>query len=77
MTLNELKANDVAYIKQILHPDLALVSRILALGLIPGELIQVLNVAPMGCPLQVKVGGTFVSVRRSDATFIELSEEGK
>lgn len=74
MTLNELKPNQSATISSINHPDVALVSRILALGIIPGEVLKVLNVAPMGCPLQVQVGDTFVSIRRHDAAFIQLKQ---
>ncbi|WMN61589.1 ferrous iron transport protein A (plasmid) [Pseudoalteromonas xiamenensis] len=73
MTLNELKKNQTATISAINHPDVALVSRILALGIVPGEELKVLNVAPMGCPLQIQVGGTFVSIRKADAVFIQLS----
>lgn len=42
-------------------------TRYLSLGLIPGSVITVLTVAPMGCPLQIKVGSTYLSIRRVEA----------
>ncbi|MFC3034714.1 ferrous iron transport protein A [Pseudoalteromonas fenneropenaei] len=77
MTLSELKPNQAAIISAITHPDAALVSRILALGIVPGEVLKVLNIAPMGCPMQVLVGDTFVSIRRADAAHIELQGKEK
>ncbi|WP_440056854.1 FeoA family protein (plasmid) [Pseudoalteromonas sp. T1lg65] len=72
MTLDELEKNTTAKIKSIEHPDVALLSRVMALGLIPGESVQVINLAPLGCPIQIKVGDTFISVRKADAKFIEV-----
>jgi ferrous iron transport protein A len=73
MTLNELKPKQKAVIDALNYQDIALASRIMALGIVPGEQIELMNVAPMGCPLQVKVGDTLVSVRKSDADFISLT----
>ncbi|BBN83720.1 hypothetical protein PA25_37050 [Pseudoalteromonas sp. A25] len=73
MTLNDLKLRQKALITALEHQDVALASRIMALGLVPGELIELMNVAPMGCPLQVKVGDTLVSVRKADASLISIT----
>ncbi|MEJ6476220.1 FeoA family protein [Pseudoalteromonas piscicida] len=72
MTLDKLSKNGVATITSLTHPDTALLSRIMALGIMPGEQIEVINVAPLGCPMQVKIGDTFVSVRKADAQFVEI-----
>jgi len=50
------------------------VSRFLSMGLVPGTAIQVLRVAPMGCPLQVKAGSTLLSIRRTEAESIQVEE---
>lgn len=73
MTLADLQPNDSAIIAGIAHPDAALISRVMALGLIPGEVITVLNVAPLGCPIQTQVGNAYISIRKTDARFIQLS----
>jgi len=41
--------------------------RLLSLGLIPGSQVQIIRTAPLGCPLQVKVGSTLLSIRRAEA----------
>ena len=44
----------------------------MALGIIPGEQLKVTNIAPMGCPLQIQLANTLVSVRKKDAQFIQV-----
>lgn len=72
MTLDQVSKHTTAVITALTHSDSALLSRVMALGIIPGEPISVVNVAPLGCPLQVKVGDTLISVRKSDAQHIEI-----
>ena len=47
-------------------------SRLLSLGLIPGSTIQVMRIAPLGDPMQVKVGGSTLSIRKADADVISV-----
>lgn len=47
-------------------------SRLLALGLFPGQEVQVLRRSPFGDPLQIKSGATLLSVRLSEAKSIEM-----
>ena len=47
-------------------------SRIYALGLHPGAEVSVLHIAPLGDPLQVKVGNTLLSIRRQEAVMVEV-----
>ncbi len=47
-------------------------SRLYALGIIPGSAIELLRFAPLGDPMQVKVGGSFVSIRKSEAKIITV-----
>ena len=57
-TLLDLKPGDSAIVEEISHDDSSLLSRIIALGIIPGELIQVVRKAPLGDPMQIKAGST-------------------
>jgi ferrous iron transport protein A len=47
-------------------------SRLFALGVIPGAIVEVLRIAPLGDPLQLKVGGSFISIRKSEAAIITV-----
>ena len=59
-------------IRNIASVDQALVSKILALGMIPGEQVQLLHNAPLGDPMQIRAGSTYISIRRKDSQFIEI-----
>ena len=47
-------------------------SRLYALGLFPGALVEVLHVAPFGDPVQVRVGRTLLSIRKSEAGLVRV-----
>lgn len=47
-------------------------NRLYALGIYPGVTLRLLRMAPMGDPLQVRVGGTLLSIRRQEAEAIEI-----
>jgi len=47
-------------------------SRLFALGVIPGAIVEVLRIAPLGDPMQLKVGGSFISIRKSEAAIITV-----
>ena len=43
-----------------------------ALGIIPGSRLEVLRQAPLGDPVQVRVGGSHISIRKSEADVIAV-----
>ncbi|KTD02356.1 ferrous iron transporter A [Legionella geestiana] len=45
--------------------------RLLALGITPGVVISVVRVAPLGCPVQIDVRGTALSLRKAEASGLE------
>jgi ferrous iron transport protein A len=73
MILSELKFGQKATITSIEHSNPSLISRIMALGLVPGEQVELLHRAPLGDPLQIKAGSTYISVRRADSSCISIS----
>ena len=46
--------------------------RILDMGMVPGTLIEVIRKAPLGDPIEFKVKGYHISLRKDDADFIEV-----
>ena len=46
--------------------------RLYALGIIPGSALEILRFAPLGDPIQVKVRGTLISIRKADAEIIKV-----
>lgn len=47
--------------------------RLMELGLVPGTPVSVVNVAPLGDPLELEVRGGRLSIRRLEAAGIELT----
>lgn len=46
--------------------------RLLELGLVPGTVVQVRSVAPLGDPLELRVRGCRLSIRRAEAAGITV-----
>ena len=51
--------------------------RLLELGLVPGTLVRLLAVAPLGDPLELEARGCRLSIRRAEASAIALAAERK
>lgn len=64
--LGSLGKGSLARIARI-EPGDALGQRLLALGLLPGMLIHVVHIAPLGDPIAVDCAGRRVSLRRAEA----------
>ncbi len=54
----------------------ALVQRLLEMGLTPGASVQVLRVAPLGDPMEIRVRGYSLSIRKADAAHLVLEVDG-
>jgi ferrous iron transport protein A len=49
--------------------------RLMALGFLPGLDLQVVAVAPFGDPITVEMQGRRVSLRRAEASAVQVEEE--
>lgn len=47
--------------------DRAFRRRLMEMGLVPGTGVEVVSVAPLGDPLELRVRGSRISIRRSEA----------
>ncbi len=70
LTLAQLNDNQPALVTNITQANPELRRRLYALGLVPGAQITRLRTAPLGDPLQVRVGGSSLSIRACDATAV-------
>ena len=46
--------------------------RMMMLGATPGTPFEVVRIAPLGDPIEIRVRGSFVSVRRDEALLLEV-----
>ena len=73
--LSEANSGDRCIVLEIAPEPAELRSRLYALGVIPGALLEILRFAPFGDPMQVKVGGSFISIRKAEAKIIQVKIE--
>ena len=53
-------------------PDHPAFQRLLAMGLLPGTSVQVVQVAPLGDPVEIEFNGMRLSLRKADAAAVEV-----
>lgn len=70
--LSTAKSGDRCVVLEIASEPAELKSRLYSLGIIPGSVLELLRFAPLGDPMQVKIGGSFISIRKSEAAIISV-----
>jgi ferrous iron transport protein A len=70
-TLNEIVDGETVKVIK-LHGEGAIRRRIMDMGITKGVSIYVRKVAPLGDPIEIKVRGYELSLRKSDASNIEV-----
>lgn len=73
MLLNELKVGQSAIIKNV-NGTGALRHRLLELGVTPKATIMIVKMAPLGDPIEIKIRGYELTIRKEEAKLIEVSE---
>lgn len=72
MKLKNLKPGQSAKIKKIDTIDRSFRTKLIALGLVPGAMLTVLRTAPLGDPVEIKVRGAHLSLRKHEADILLL-----
>jgi ferrous iron transport protein B len=54
----------------------AIRQRMLDMGLVPGVHITVMRFAPLGDPIEIRINRFFMSLRREEASFVEVRPIG-
>ena len=73
MKLTELKPGEKAVIKSFTSPDLAL--KLMEMGCLPGEMVVIEQVAPLGDPISIRIAGYSLSLRLNEADHIILESK--
>ena len=76
MTLDQLPIGKSSRIIQV-GGEGALRLRLLDMGLIPRTRVSMIKIAPMGDPMEIMVRGYELTLRREDASKIEVEEVGQ
>lgn len=70
--VSQLELGTAGRIVKITTNDRLYRHKLLSMGLIPGTVIQLVRVAPLGDPLEFYTRGFFLSLRRDEASCIEV-----
>lgn len=73
MTLANLQIGAEARVTKI-RGNNAVTKRLMEMGVVPGVAVRVIKTAPFGDPIQIRVRGYHLAMRKSEADIIEVSE---
>lgn len=76
MTLAELAVGQTAVITKVAGEG-PLRLRLLDMGIIPKTKVALVKVAPMGDPIEIRLRGYELTLRKEDAAFITVEAEEK
>jgi ferrous iron transport protein A len=71
--LSELHAGEKGIIHSFEKDDIFI--KLMEMGCVPGELVQVVQVAPLGDPISIAVSGYTLSLRISEASSIFVEQD--
>lgn len=70
MTLAELKRGHKAIITDVSSNHIPL--KLLEMGCLPGNSVELLQVAPFADPMYLNVNGSYLAIRRETANYIQI-----
>jgi ferrous iron transport protein A len=71
MLLSQLSTGDKGQISRLCG-DTEITSRLIEMGLVKGAEFEMVRRAPLGDPLEIKLKGFLLSLRLSEADFVEV-----
>ncbi|ERI62088.1 MAG: ferrous iron transport protein A [Capnocytophaga sp.] len=70
LTVNDLKRGDKCLIKDVATEQLPI--KLLELGCLPGNTIELVEIAPLGDPLYLIINDTHMAIRKEMGQYIEV-----
>ena len=68
MNLSQLKPGEQGTI--VAFTDLDMSVKLMEMGCLPGEMVEVERFAPLGCPIAIRVAGYQLCLRKNEASII-------
>lgn len=75
LTLDKLQVGVTKKISAVLSANTLLRNKLMSMGVVSGASVSISHVAPFGDPINVKILGSSLALRRSEAAAISLSDE--
>ena len=73
MKLSETEIGTVARVTGV-SGNSAISKRLMEMGIVPGVSVKVIKTAPFGDPIEVRLRGYNLAIRRNEADAIEIAE---
>lgn len=70
--LSALKIGEIGVVSKF--TDEAVSTKLMEMGCLPGELIRVIKIAPLGDPMSIEVSGYELSLRKDEASCVLVHE---
>lgn len=74
LTLDRLAAGARGVVKSVQARDRKLMQKLLAMGVVAGTAFEVVCVAPLGDPMEIRALGYRLSLRMSEAACVEVAQ---
>ncbi|MCA9582879.1 MAG: ferrous iron transport protein A [Myxococcales bacterium] len=71
MTLRDLKVGQRAIVRS-LHADRSMAQRLMEMGFVPGTEVRAVRLAPLGDPMELRLRGYSLTLRRSEAATVQI-----
>ena len=72
MQLRDLKPGQKGVVKGFLPGNQGSRKKLFSLGVLPNTQFEVTRVAPLGDPIEIKLRGSFISVRKAEIEIIDV-----
>nr|WP_321455061.1 FeoA family protein [uncultured Cohaesibacter sp.] len=76
-TLNDLTVGDQGRIAKLDISDRAYKQQLMAMGLTRGAEFTVMRIAPLGDPIEIKIRGSALSLRKSDTFGVQIETKDR
>ena len=73
MRLSDTEIGTVALVKGVTGNS-AISKRLMEMGIVPGVSVKVIKTAPFGDPIEVRLRGYNLAIRRNEADAIEIAD---
>ncbi len=73
ITLNQLHPGESGVVEKLITAEPQLRMRLLELGLLKGTQVEIIRYAPLGDPIEIKVRGYRLSIRKIEAESVIIS----
>lgn len=71
--LSHLPPGTLAEVQGIIPSDPALSRKLSIMGVVPGALVKVASIAPLGDPIEIVVLGYSLALRRNEADIVQVT----